>query len=249
MFFEKTDLSVTLLDTMYLSQEGVHTRVSKRNFHALSFRFRSDAVVKTARDRIDMVDGTLSFFPASTAYERTANVDELIAVHFLAPYFSEDAIEHFIPRDSEAIGKKFKKIHELWQNKPSGYRYACTALFYEILAACHTTRESKKSSSRIAPSLAYIATHLTDPSLTVKQAAAASYMSEVYFRKLFKQETGSSPKQHIMRLRIQKAASLIAAGYYTLSEVATLSGYTDYKYFSVEFKRMMGVSPSRYLSK
>ena len=35
--------------------------------------------------------------------------------------------------------------------------------------------------------------------------------------------------------------------FYSIKEVATLSGYRDYKYFSTEFKRIKGVSPSEYL--
>ena len=72
-------------------------------------------------------------------------------------------------------------------------------------------------------------------------------MSEVYFRKLFKEEFGISPQKYIIDLRLQNAAGLISTGYYSLKEVAYMSGYTDYKYFSVEFKKNMGVSPSEYL--
>ena len=71
-------------------------------------------------------------------------------------------------------------------------------------------------------------------------------MSEVYFRKLFKSELGISPKKYIIKLRIQKAVSLINTGYYSLKEVAEMCGYTDYKYFSVEFKGAVGCSPSEY---
>ena len=72
-------------------------------------------------------------------------------------------------------------------------------------------------------------------------------MSEVYFRKLFKEEYGISPQKYIINLRMQYAKGLISTGYYSLNEVAYMSGYTDYKYFSVEFKKSMGVSPSEYL--
>ena len=71
-------------------------------------------------------------------------------------------------------------------------------------------------------------------------------MSEVYFRRLFKAEFGISPQKYIINLRMQNAVGLISTGYYSLQEVAYMSGYKDYKYFSVEFKRLMGVSPSGY---
>ena len=71
-------------------------------------------------------------------------------------------------------------------------------------------------------------------------------MTEVYFRKLFKEEYGISPQKYIIGLRLQNAAGLMATGYYSLKEVAAMSGYQDYRYFSVEFKRKYGVSPSAY---
>ena len=83
--------------------------------------------------------------------------------------------------------------------------------------------------------------------LSIKEIADKSFMSEVYFRKLFRLEYGVSPQKYIIRLRIQNAVGLISTGYYSLKEVAYLSGYTDYKYFSVEFKKAMGISPSDYL--
>ena len=86
-----------------------------------------------------------------------------------------------------------------------------------------------------------------NPNLTLSEIAEKSFISEVYFRKLFKKEFGISPQKHIINLRIQYAVGLISSGYYSLKEIAQLSGYNDYKYFSVEFKKIKGVSPSEYL--
>jgi two-component system response regulator YesN len=79
------------------------------------------------------------------------------------------------------------------------------------------------------------------------EIAKQSFMSEVYFRKLFKAEYGITPQKQIIYLRMQNAVDLISTGYYSLKEVALLSGYNDYKHFSVEFKKIKGVSPSEYL--
>ncbi|MBQ8525694.1 MAG: helix-turn-helix transcriptional regulator [Clostridia bacterium] len=58
-----------------------------------------------------------------------------------------------------------------------------------------------------------------------------------------------SPKQYVINHRIKYAASLIITGYYTLQEISELCGYSDYKYFSLEFKKVIGVSPSKYTYK
>ena len=45
MFFEKELLSFNILDVLELKQQDVNMFNSGRNFSALSFRFRSDAVL------------------------------------------------------------------------------------------------------------------------------------------------------------------------------------------------------------
>ena len=42
------------------------------------------------------------------------------------------------------------------------------------------------------------------------------------------------------------AKELISTGDYSLKEIAFMCGYSDYKYFSSEFKQFTGISPSEY---
>ena len=101
--------------------------------------------------------------------------------------------------------------------------------------------------SKIQNSIEYILANYKKSDLSIKEIADRSFMSEVYFRKLFKEEYGSSPQKYIIKLRSQNAVGLISTGYYSLSEVAYMSRHSDYKYFSTEFKKAMGVFPSEYL--
>ena len=94
--------------------------------------------------------------------------------------------------------------------------------------------------------LDYLLSNYKNEDLTIKEIADQSYISEVYFRRLFKEEYGMSPQKYIINLRIQNAITLISSGYFSLKEVSSLSGYSDYKYFSVEFKKLVGRSPSQY---
>ena len=62
----------------------------------------------------------------------------------------------------------------------------------------------------------------------------------------FKKEFGISPKKYVINARIKLAESLIESGYYSLFEVAEKCGFTDHKYFSTEFRKTVGVPPSKY---
>ena len=248
MFFEKELLSFTILDVLELQQQDVNMFNSGRNFNALSFRFRSDAVLITKTERYPMNDNYVSYFPSRLDYTRVATVDEMIVVHFDTINYNTKTIEYFVPNDPAVLAKLFKEILHIWNKKELGYKYKCSALLCEIFAECYTQNYvSKSQHSKIHNSVEYLLKNYKKSDLSIKEIADKSFMSEVYFRKLFKKEYGISPQKYIVDLRIQNAVGLISTGYYSLKEIAYMSGYNDYKYFSVEFKKNMGVSPSEYV--
>jgi len=248
VFFEKEALSFHLLDVLELNQRNVNMVNTERNFSALSFRFHSDAVLKTETESYRMGDNYVSYFPARLDYSRTAMTDELIVVHFDTVNDRSQSIEFFEAKQPEKLAELFRRILICWNQKEVGYRHRCSAILCEILAECYAQNFMKKpQSSKIQNSIDYILANYKKSDLTIKEIADRSFMSQVYFRKLFKEEYGISPQKYIINLRIQHAVGLISAGYYSLKEVAYLSGYHDYKYFSVEFRKNMGVSPSEYL--
>lgn len=247
MFFEREGVSFEILDVMELAQTNVNMLNRARRFSAVSLRIRADAVLSTEKEEHHLGDGAVAFVPAGLEYRRAAAVDRLIVVNFdlLGP--PSERIETFVTAHPERLEALFRRILRVWQEKESGYRYEAAALFSEILLACYReNRRGGERSSTIRASVEYLHRCYTDPKLTVAAIAARSYMSEVYFRRLFKAEYGVSPLRYIVSLRIRHAAALLTSGYHTLSEVAYLSGYTDYKYFTASFKREMGVSPSQY---
>ena len=248
MFFEKELLSFNILDVLELKQQNVNMLNSGRNFSALSFRFRSDAILTTQTEKYSMKDHYVSYFPARLDYARAATVDDLIVIHFDTTNYNTKNIEYFVPSDPTSLSMLFRKIFDIWTKKETGYKYKCSAVFCEILAECYIQNyDSKSQKSKIHSSVEYLLKNYKKSDLTLKEIADKSFMSEVYFRKLFKEEYGVSPQKYIISLRIQNAVGLISTGYYSLKEVAYMSGYNDYKYFSVEFKKTMGVSPSKYL--
>ena len=248
MFFEKDSLSFNLLDVLELRQKNISIFNSGRNFSALSFRYRANTALKTENEEYRLKDNFVSYVPARLDYERVATVDELIVVHFETMDYRTKSIECFEARRPEILARLFSDILECWNKKEVGYKYRCSAILCEIFAECYADNYKATShTSKIQNSVDYIHKNYRNQNLTLKEIAAESFMSEVYFRKLFKEQYKVSPQKYIIDLRIQNAVGLISTGYYSLKEVAYMSGYNDYKYFSTEFKRIKGVSPSEYL--
>ena len=80
----------------------------------------------------------------------------------------------------------------------------------------------------------------------ISDIARELHISDVYLRRLFKRETAVSPKQYLLQKRIQKAVSLLGTDYFSIADIARQSGFNDPKYFSVAFKKTIGISPSEY---
>ncbi len=247
MFFEKEILSFCILDVLELKQEHVNKCNIGRNFNALSFRLHSDAVLRTEKSEHLMKDNFVSYVPAGLNYQRIAAKDELIAIHFSTADYYAKTIECFEAKNPSTLTNLFLDILSCWNKKDLGYKYRCSAILYEIFEECYIQNGvSEFKNSKIKASVEYLLKNYKNSSLTIKEIAGQSFISEVYFRKLFKEEYGVSPQKFIMNLRIQNAISLISMGYYSLKEIAYLSGYHDYKYFSTEFKKTTGTSPSKY---
>lgn len=250
MFFELDFLNVSIFDVMRLEQGYSKTFNKDRNFDALSFRFHADTLFKTENQSVHAGDNSICFVPARANYTRIAKRDELIVVHFhsLSGYFKE--IECFYPKNPETYAARFEELLACWQKKERGYKYKSSALLYGILAdmyAENTEDEQPLCNEKIQKSVRYLLDNFNKEDITTAEIAERSYVSEVYFRKLFKKDFGITPKQYLVNLRIKHAEKLIGTGYYSLQEVAFACGFNDYKYFTVEFKKHTGVSPSKYV--
>ena len=61
---------------------------------------------------------------------------------------------------------------------------------------------------------------------------------------LFKEHTGLSPKDYLIRFRIAQAQKLLASGM-SVKETATAVGFSDPAFFSRTFRQQTGKSPSK----
>ena len=248
MIFEKESLSFHIIDVLEIKQKNIDMLNSGRNFGALSLRIRSDARLTAADKEYILGDNCVAYVPSNIDYKREAWIDELIVIHLDVMDYRTEEIEFLEANKPERLRALFCDILSCWNEREIGYRLKCSAILYEIFAECHAQSfKPPVKCPKIQPSVDYIAKNYTRPDITLREIADRSFMSEVYFRKLFKEAFGVSPQKYIVSLRIQNAQGLISTGYYSLKEVAYMSGYNDYKYFSTEFKRIKGVSPSEYL--
>ncbi|MBE9111194.1 helix-turn-helix transcriptional regulator [Nodosilinea sp. LEGE 07298] len=84
--------------------------------------------------------------------------------------------------------------------------------------------------------------------LSLKELAAIAQMSQYHFCRAFKQATGFSPHQYLIRQRVERAKQLLKKGGMSLSAAAIACGFTHQSHLHRHFKRLTGVTPTTFLN-
>jgi AraC family transcriptional regulator len=82
--------------------------------------------------------------------------------------------------------------------------------------------------------------------LDLKTLAAESGYSRNHFLRMFRAATESTPHQYLLRLRIERAQSLMKKKSLRIIDIAESCGFASQAQFSRVFKQVLGVTPSRY---
>ncbi len=84
--------------------------------------------------------------------------------------------------------------------------------------------------------------------LRLAELSAVVHMSPYYFARLFKKSTGISPRQFVIRRRIEVATILLVLPdrQASIGEVAHVVGFRSQSHFTTTFRRVTGVTPGSY---
>lgn len=102
----------------------------------------------------------------------------------------------------------------------------------------------KKILAPVIPAIEYIHAHFTEK-LSVSKIAEVAHISESHLSHSFRTATGMSVLQYINHLRFLYAKTLFATTRLSVGEVASACGFRSFSYFSREYAKRMGVSPSQ----
>ena len=244
--FEKDNLIAEILDVFYIERPKNKANAAKRPFHVLSRRLKGKAVFYQKNKQFPVSVNSLLYIPSDTTYGQESDGDEsLIAIHLnILNHGSKNISVSDNP--SEKITTLFLKIYDIWSSKCENYKYLCTSLLYELFAEI-----SKKNDDAflnypfLKKSVEYINENFREP-LSVGTLAKMCGVSENYYRRIFGKCMGISPLKYINSKRIEAAKALIISGYYRISEISDMCGFSEHKYFCSVFKKETGIMPSEY---
>ncbi|SDB22975.1 two-component system, response regulator YesN [Pseudobutyrivibrio sp. YE44] len=82
--------------------------------------------------------------------------------------------------------------------------------------------------------------------LTLDDVSRVVNISSYYFSKVFKEETGENFIDYLTKLRIEAAKKLLKTTNKSMKEISAEVGYSDPNYFSRNFKKYTGKTPTDY---
>jgi AraC family transcriptional regulator len=85
-----------------------------------------------------------------------------------------------------------------------------------------------------------------DTDLDLKTIAAESGYSRNHFLRMFRAATECTPHRYFLRMRIEKAQSLMKDQSLRIIDIAESCGFTSQSQFSRVFRRVIGVTPRQY---
>ncbi|MBI4404081.1 MAG: helix-turn-helix transcriptional regulator [Deltaproteobacteria bacterium] len=187
--------------------------------------FPTEAVIDEAFGKFNERYGLKAILPRQTLVRRrTALFDAL-----LSEYFTERVLERKKPRLLLDLG--FQIFDELLR------------ILFCPKRLHGATEEEQPSELPIARAVRFIEGNLFTE-LNSKSIAWASHSSVPSLFRKFERDIGMTPRQYIIKRRMEEALRLLKTGEYNVGDVALLVGYQDSAAFSKAFKKLFGVPPA-----
>lgn len=160
-----------------------------------------------------------------------------------------DMFLEFIKSNEGKSNKDYKKEEQFLFANKDNYLYLQQVVTYIeqlLLSLANNPNISKVSTTKDALIFKDVVKYMNDNIFnhpTVSDIAKSCYLSESGLKRLFEKYAGISIHKYFLKLKFKVATKLLKEGL-SVSEVSEKLNFSSQSYFSVSYKREMGISPS-----
>ena len=243
MTFEKHAIVTNLWINKVNFRETKAQYVSGRSFHSVSFRLSGEVAFEVNGKPYLSSENGITFMPADVNYiTQVRNAGAMFIIHFKALDGIANAQPLFLNNRADLRRVCEALCDSYWLDAENPYR--CMSLLYAILDAL--SKSHQVVPRRIRSAKNRLDTQFSEM-INIADLAKEAGVSEVHFRNEFKRYYGISPLHYLKQVRIDNAKQLLRSGYYTVTDAAMECGFENISYFSSEFKRLTGTTPTQYI--
>ena len=116
----------------------------------------------------------------------------------------------------------------------------------KVVISCVRYSRNAANENLIKKAKQIIISHFASDSMSLEFVAEQVYVSPGYLSNIFSKVEGETFKEHLIKIRIDKAKELIMDGNMKVHEITKAVGYNDYKHFNNLFKRTTGHTPTEW---
>ena len=139
------------------------------------------------------------------------------------------------------------------ESRQPGFEVMAMTFFYQIVAylsRCYSRSQDSggKALLEIASTISHLERNYCEP-IALDDLVSMSGMSRRNFLRIFEATMGMPPIKYLINLRICRACELLQNDELTIAQIASTVGFEDSNYFSRQFRKIIGTSPSLYRSR
>jgi len=144
----------------------------------------------------------------------------------------------------------YRKILDISNGERPGYQQLLSGILIHLVAYLFFREKDKnwrdkEVLDKIDKARLIIREKINTP-LSPEEIATSLNMSYTWFRRMFRQYTGLAPAQYIVQLKIQKAKEILSVSSKTIKEIAIELGFESIDYFSTQFRKQTGQTPTQF---
>jgi len=109
-----------------------------------------------------------------------------------------------------------------------------------------TVWKNRNLDRRVIIGIRYMEQNIRDIVISNQSLAQEGGMSVNAYARLFKDQTGFSPRKYLSRMRVEKACNLLHHSELSIEQIAAACGFADRYYFTRVFTQTMLISPGVY---
>lgn len=228
------------------SPKGRMEKITNRQHYGLSFC--NEGQITYTHNGIEYISDPQHaiILPKGQSYSIHGDKSGMFPViNFECEGFLADTMKVINVDDTDFIMREFEQMKKLFLFERN--RAKVMSIFYNII---HTfSVESDFGNNALFPAIKYIESNYSSPELTNTVLAKQCGISEVYFRKLFLSQFGTTPWQYIIDVRINKAKQLLTEGRLKINAISENCGFSNQYHFCRLFKEKTGLTPTQYMNK
>ena len=178
---------------------------------------------------------------------KAARVDKSRACVYLQQIIrtADDTCEDMLA-DSKLLSERELLLRQVTEQKSFDRAFALVkehvGKIFQVLSDANSS--SGQRQARLA--LDYIQKNYMDPDLSLNSICSYLNISTSYFSTIFKDLTGETFTEVLIRTRMEKAKELLENTTMKNYEIAEKVGFADPHYFGISFKKMTGCTPTEY---